>query len=102
MSTENDENTLFNVTLMKDHHKKQLLFIHDAEPDEVFPEYSKYKARINHCLRAAITASFLKKERDRWTDPKFISDVFTKDREYIIDSYNKVIEDVEAGIEDVY
>jgi hypothetical protein len=83
-------------------HNKPLLFFYDTEPDEVLPEYAKYKARISNDLRAAITASFLKEGRDTWLDSKVMSDVFTEDREDIVNSYNKVIEDVEARIEDVY
>jgi hypothetical protein len=59
MTTDNDRNTVFNVTLMSEH-DKPLLFFYDTEPDEVLPEYAKYKARISGDLRAAITASFLK------------------------------------------
>jgi hypothetical protein len=101
MTTDNDRNTVFNVTLMSEH-DKPLLFFYDTEPDEVLPEYAKYKARISGDLRAAITASLLKEGRDTWLDPKFMADVFTEDREDIVNSYNKVIADVEARIEDDY
>lgn len=107
MTTDNDENKIFNVTLSHDfvyisEHDKPMLLIHDAEPDEVLPEYAKYKAMLNSSLRLAITVSVLKENRDHWLDPNFMADVFTEDREDIVNSFNKVIADIEAGIEDVY